>query len=78
MRHRLVHIAWWCGLVAASILVPFVGGLAVVAVTRLRALRDNSPSARAMLIVWAAISLLQVAALFLTQPFSSSTDVVVG
>jgi len=78
MHRRMFQIAWWFGLLTASVLLPFVGGLAVVAVTRLRFLRKNSPSTRAMLIVWTVISVLQVAALFLTQGLSHSTDVVVG
>ena len=73
----VVHLAWWCGLVIACVVAPFIGGLVVIAVTRVPPLRAGSPRLAPMLVVWGAFAVVQVAALFLSMEFSHSTDVVV-
>lgn len=69
---------WWIALVAAGVLVPLIGGLVVIAVSRLDRFRPNAPPVAAMIAVWAVISAGQLVALFAAMNFSSSTDVLVS
>lgn len=75
-RVTIITVAWFSGLVAAAVLAPFVGGLAVIAMTRIPPLRAGSPRGRTMLTVWTAISVVQLVGLFLAVGVSTSTDVV--
>lgn len=72
-------IAWWYViLIAASVLFPFFGGLLVLIATRLRRFREHSPSLKVLAIIWIAITAIQIVALFVSLPFSTSVETLVG
>ena len=68
------RVAWYLILVVASLLVPIVGGLAVILLSRLRRFRDRAPGLLVSIVVWLVVTAIQLIALFASFPISSSIE----
>ena len=67
-------IVWYPILVVASLLLPIAGGLAVVLVSRLRRFRERAPRLVVLVAVWLMVTVIQLVALFVSFPISTSIE----
>ena len=67
-------IVWYPILVVASLLLPIAGGLAVVLVSRLRRFRERAPRLVVLVAVWLVVTVIQLVALFVSLPISTSIE----
>lgn len=78
IRARQRHGWWYVSVGIASVLLPIVGGLAALCISRLRRFREGAPIPWRLALVWLAITVVQFVALFANFSFTSSVETIVG
>ena len=75
---RPAHARWYVILVVVSLLLPVVGGLAVLIVSRLPRFRGHIPRLRVLVLIWLGVTAVQLVGLFASFPFTSSIETVIN